>query len=556
MRRGAGACFSLALGALALAGNASAAPRDAIRDLPALTFEAEFARQDPAGRSADNPVRDEFLSTLSVDWLPPANKFGSGVQVKHEWHAQFRMKDNLNQTARLSSDTRLEEFRTLLELSKPQAFRTAYSVRRSDTWNSRGKGIPEPGWESLSERIFDLKLSLKGLPTFTAQSRVTDNYPASDGAQGNGSTVESSDYRLEYEKDAGKVYSRYSLWRKSTQTRNYRLSPVSDNATEVTECFGVRSMPLGQLGKLQLSAYLNESSSKLLGIAKADTTTSSSYQLDLSGPFAKLPANYSYNFTVDNQDLPGSNDARKVSRRLILDVYPPVPAGKSTSVRFEDLLTEWQDESVRTAESKQSLTWKCTLNPRTNGDLGYVRTSSLDLVTSSQTKSTETSTLNLSYSIPGERGSLGATFSQNSTTGATLLANSSDSTMAIRNRLNLGTRATAAFNLSQFHSDLSSGLMPTGSTDLLVSSFNYSLSSEDNYSLDLTWTNRLERLGPAGKRTSSDLLGVNVNWRPQPGWNYNLRLDSADSSELGTTLGGFETYRTNETIRINVSYTF
>jgi len=506
---------------------------------------------DPA-----QPYSDALHTTLESRWAPPELKLRGGAAAKLIFGTRIEMGDLLDRTNRVTSDSRIERLDFTLRLDKPNLFTSSYRFERTDNWNASTSSGNRASWNSSNQKLFNFKLNIPGYPVLTLGTRVTDNYPPTQALVENGSSDEFASYELDYRRDVASYASQFKLNVQSTQNTNFSAGSRSEISRMKTAFDAVRQMPLGQAGTLQLSYHYDEDSVSNAARTGDDTTRFSIYTLNLAGAVARFPLSYSAQYSNANLLYPNANLLNTVDRQLNFTFTPPVPKGKSASLTLSQQLTDAEDLNIHIATQRQIAQWNYSPNPRTSSSIVYSNYSSTDLLLEERTEETEKVNLGLSYTIPGDRGSISSQLENMVQRKPNTDSSSTSSFVNLNNYFKLSDLASMTLFYSQAYSDSNAGLNLQGSNDSVSAGFRYSIQSPQGYGLEASWYNNLLRQSPSGGKTNDQLLNVTVTWQPQQNWRYQLNINSKASDRADNFAGANQIYRSNDTINATITYSF
>jgi hypothetical protein len=536
----------------------AAAPRDAIRLLPTITHSSSFDMLEQT--TANNQgFSDNYSGAWDVRWQPPAVPLGNRANAFLDFYYRMGLKDNLNRMSGQSDDTRGDHFSVTTRLEAPY-FGSSYTIEQDDSWAGIYTDINQPKWFSQRQSRANLHWGPPNLPTLDVATSQTYTYPQA-GRQP-GSESEALVAILQYGPPRGAFGQYYKAQTEFYRSRNFAVGGGS--RSNRTSFEGYRELPLGAIGSLVANYNYSEESKADPGSSVPVDSSTFGYGLSLNG---KVMDMLGYGFAYSNtlNDASAGTDYSSQYRRFNLGFTTPAPAGKSAQVSYEHAVTDSQYEpriyGADTNES-QKLSWTFRLNPRVEGGVSYELANRTDRVALHRTRDAESLLAHMSYTIPGERGSLNGGYSQgverSPLTGGEFITTNVD----LRTSFNLGQRAQMVLFMNQLYSDNSDTLLALArGTDKIKTGVTYSINSEAGLRLTTTWqqdlTNDTVDQTHTGRSTSLQTLYVDLVYQP-PGtaWNYEVIFNSHDDSVDSINIPAENSYATYNTIQAVVRYSF
>ncbi len=539
----------------------AATPRDAVQLMPNITHSSTFtlAEQDsPSGHGFE----DNYFDSWNVRWVPPSVALGNQAKAGIELYYTSSLKDNLNRIAGSSSDSRSDRYDFVTSVKAPY-FTARYEMEQNDSWDGVYKNLNLPRWSSRRSTRATLRYAAPGFPIIDVARSDTQNYPQA-GRQ-TGDEGENITAMLTYEPGRvdGGFGQRIFAQTVMEHTHNYLAGTSSRNSRTLVN--GYRELPLGALGSLVANYAYEDGSTAGPGEVHPANWSNTSYGLSLNGGVANLPLGYGFGYSNFINQSTGGNGYSKQERNLGLRYSSPAPPGKSMSLSLNSIVVDYTNEprgTGATSDETQTLVWDFRVNPRVNGQVNYTMFNHTDRQNLTRPTEREGVVANMSYAIPGDRGSVSCSYTQGIERLPQQGNQSINTGMNITNQFRLGPRASMQIYYRQWYYDNRTGLLGLASgNDQLVAGCKYTISSDYGLYLDTTWeqsfTRFLTDFNPYTSTTGSTRVDVNLSYQPpSTAWSYNLTINTRDDSRSSDTNPGDNTYGSSNTITATVTYSF
>lgn len=539
----------------------AATPRDAVQLMPSITHSSTFTLVEQDSVSGHG-FEDNYFDSWNVRWVPPSVALGDKAKAGIELYYTSSLKDNLNRIAGSSSDSRSDKYNFVTTLKAPY-FSARYELEQNDAWDGVYKRINLPRWNSRRSTRLALHYAAPGFPVIDVARSDTLNYPQA-GIQ-TGDEGENITATVQYEpgKVAGGFGQRYFAQTVLESTRNYLAGTSSRNSR--TTFSGYRELPLGALGSLVANYGFEEGSTAGPGEVRPANWNNTTYGLALNGSIATMPLGYGFGYSNFINESTGGTGYSRQERNFGMRYSSPAPPGKALNLAYSSTFVDYTNEprgNGATSDETQTLAWDFKVNPRVNGQVNYTLFNHTDRENLTRPTEREGMVANMSYAIPGDRGSVSASYSQGIERLPHQGNESINTGMNITNQFRLGPRASMQIYYRKWYYDNRSGDLGLASgNDQLVAGCKYTIASDYGLYLDTTWEQSFTRFltdySPYTSTTTGTKIDVILTYQPpSTAWTYNLTINTRDDARTSDTNTGDNTYGSSNTITATVTYSF
>jgi hypothetical protein len=547
-----GKCQALAWGALLLATiwtrPASAAPRDAIRNLPRLSHSSSFE-----STSSDNTSQELYNGVWRIDWLAADIRLGS-ASLRPSLAYSTTVSENRDHRSGTDASGRQDWVNFKLDLKARQRIGGYFLFDQADATSSRapGSGLAT----SHTGQTKEAYLQWAGPPGTTLYGRhnAASSYDYLGEQQTSASEVQSSSFGAQFDARPRDALQSYRAQTDLVQREVY-LPLRSSSSQRKTVVSGIRSLPLGKIGMMTLDYNFLEQSSTLPGFTRAQTNSQTQYGLSLFGRVDKLPLDYSYNFHNSLSSYEQQPGERNTSSDLQLTYVMPAPAGRSSSINAHYSLQDYAGAAVSSSSATQSLRWSFAASPRLRGNVVFQHDDSGGAASVSPSTQKDSLTADLQYDLSHGRGSLSANYQQVNQSDTSNNRNTT-STARVAAGFALGKQSRFQVFLDELDSESQLGAFgETHSTSNLGQGFNYSYRSPVGLALVANWRQTLTETHPSDARNTNSQLNLQLDYDSPAGWRYELNLAANDMTR-DSPFGGERSYSTEDRIQARISYSF
>jgi len=528
----------------------AASPRDAVKLMPELTHSSEFQFLDSEGQN-------KYFDTWDVDWSPPPLQFSNSTSAFTTMHYQVKLSDMLNRTGGTSSGGRLDYLHFSLGADAQHSLSALYTLDQTDTYSPGAPPGPSTTWVSTRDDNAYVTWTPLGP---TPQVKVHYSRHGTFSPPDTRSETETFGAYADYTPLTGAFGQHYAVTTETSRSLNY--SGGAPTNTDRLEMDGYRDIPMGALGHLLLGYRYDETASDYQ--QSLNTVRSYDGSLGWSGVVSNMPLSYYFGY-VNHGDTSGAGNTWQV-RDLELTFAPPVPAGKSASMKLTDLVTQTSSNPgllpATSSTDEQTAAWSFQANPRVGGWLTYDARSTTDMVAHLRSDDNQQMAGSLWYQIPGNRGSYAINMSQTFTRSPIQGLASVDSA-SLTTLFNLGRRADLSLVLNQYSADNRDSPLAVATTNsTFISRVNYNLRPglgrwDQGLTLNAMWEQRNNRASQGSSAAisegSTQTYNVTLNYVTPANWQYTLVLQAKDISD---TTGGIASYSTNNDIWVTIRYAF
>jgi hypothetical protein len=546
------AALSCAAPALARA----AAPRDAIRPLPAISSTSQFRTVDHSVNGAQTRAEETFQQQWIVDWTLPPQRLGSAA-VGLDFEYRLTSLDVANYLSRNgSSDRGSDEISAKLRIDSGP-LRLSHDFYRSDTLG-RNVDSTEPtrGQYSSNQGTVAI-LTLPYAATLHASDNVRRTYSNALGGAQAGGEEQTTLLEFRYAPQAQRASRELKAATEKHRSFNYGSNTGNDRETTVLSARQRFEVP--PIGSLQWDFVSRSKTEASLGGTpghSSELTNSLSFQGDLSrGAQGKLPLDYSleyFDYVLGNGD---GSQVRRTNQRAALTLRPPVGGGRASTLTLE----AGANETTQTASSSSSVLngavrWNFQLNPRFRSHVTYEASTTIDEQALALQTEQQVANANLNFTLPGKRGEVILTARQD--TQRSPQFDRTSSSAELTNTLQLSPNARVRF-LYALASEL--GERPpfdSFDSDATRASVAYSISRPGGLSLDTEWSQYVTSRDRARTREAGETYFVSLTYQPSWNWAYALTVNSTTLDTADLDLPEGSAFRAQDEVTAVVTFRF
>ncbi len=531
----------------------AAGPRDAVKTLPRITHTSDYRITE-----SDNPdsqsYEDSYYDTWDVNWQPQPISLPVG-EIGIQLHYIKRLSDRLFRQEGTSSDSRSDQYNFVVRLDRANFVKGHYAIEEVDTANGSYPSSSAASFQAYTRKEAFLTWNPPQFPSISAGHAVTTTSSYTGTERNHSSEGEWTQIKLNYNHDLG--LARQQVQYLGELTRTYTFYPSRAGKSVAKQVWDAdRTMPLGNIGNLNLGAHLEENNSREETDATGTKVMAAQYSIGLDGNVATFPLSYSVGYLANSQSIQNTSSYDRSQRRITLNFNPPVPEGRSAGLSYNNVYDEYSDAYNDRGVMRQQLSWSFSPNRRVASNIGYELATTVDRLAHVGTQEDETISGSLSYNIPGNRGSFSSTFSQGIQRVPTEDARNTRNSVNLSTSFRLGNSANMTLFYTENHSDNHTRyLVVPAITDNITSGVRYHISPGGGLSLDAKWQQFYQLNLPSTKKTATQNIELVFNWQTAANWNYSLKVASNDTSvQPGNATGS--TYRTGDEIQALITYSF
>ena len=560
-------CAILCLGITAHLPAFAAAPRDAIRKLPTFDTRIRWASQ--------NSDAEQFQSTWDVNWGSGnirAGGFTSNLTFNYRLDLQDNQKTDGDFTHNIRSDTYLYR----VDLQKQNYLRGSYQFEHSESSSNRYPASIARDQDLSETRTANLDLNPKNAPHFTVTYQEYNNvhYNGFDLSRGTDYMYWKGFAQHATDTPGGGYDLQFSNEARLTRDRSAGGQPSSQGKYQLQ---GIRNVQIGNMGRLGMQVNYTEDSSRNASQNRESTTSDLLYQLQFGGKLPSYPLRYSYwfksrhigNLAAATDSVLANAGRRTTERQIQLILAPPMPAGRNVQVSYINYAQDIVSATNSTAVNNQKINIGFDPTPRTSAQLLYELQNDFNNISNIMTQEVTNLTGNLTYTIPGGRGSYFVGMNQRQIIGSNRLDRQEHSSYSYRATSNMGRQANVVMEVTQVYDDnyLDSTRTVTP-TDTLQTRFVYNFSGPMNgpaggtINLSAEWIRNLVRREISSLKSDNQKLNLTFSYNSATNWSYQLRLNPSSgwtynggsNAEVGTDFT--EHYSNSDNIEALVSHRF
>jgi len=212
--------IALSLSPLAILGACpamAAAPRDAIKQMPTLSHTSTFNWYSDDDRTENPDYVDTYTGTWELEWRPREFDIGNAT-AKLEFTYKLTLKDILDRYNNFSSDSRFEQWFAKASLNARREMQAHFQLDQQDTYSNSNPAQQPRSWTASSDRQAAIGWQRDGWPQVSVghQTINTNNYLGLEPNQASDSELNT--FTLQYERDHGISWQRYSVTSEMTRT--------------------------------------------------------------------------------------------------------------------------------------------------------------------------------------------------------------------------------------------------------------------------------------------------------------------------------------------------
>ena len=531
----------------------AAGPRDAVKALPRFIHTSDF-RITESDQPANQTYENSYYDTWDINWQPNPVDLPLG-RLSIEARYIKRLGDRLLRHDGTSDDSRQDQYKFTVRLEKAGYLKSHFAIEEIDT---RSASFPSDSPRSFLARTRKeafITWSPPNLPRISAGHAVTTTANYSGSSRNHSDEVEWTQINLNYEHNFGLAAQQVKYL--GELTRSYNFYPARTGTSNSKQTWDAsRTMPLGNIGKLQLGARLEENHRREETDPSGTDVHVAQYSLGLDGNVASFPLSYNVGYLASSQSINNKNSNERNQRRITLNFNPPVPEGKRAGLSYSNVYDEYNDAYRDTGIDSQTLNWSFSPNQRVSSSIGYEQNTTIDRLAHTGKEENEIIRGALSYTIPGNRGSFSSTITQTVKRKPEEDARATTNAINIATDFKLGERAKMTLFYNQSNQDNSTNYLAVpATTDYYRTGVNYQITPGSGMSLNAKWQQHYRLNLPSEKKSSTQSLEVSFNWQTAANWNYSLRVASNDvSTRPGNATG--TTYQTGDEIQALITYSF